>query len=173
VPAPEDISLVEATAGLRDPFLEMAQEFRDLCDDRYSDALDDFDDYIRRSQEGSRGVGLSPGMVPMTELWLVRDGRRILAVSHLRHHLTPALLRFGGHIGYVVRPSERRKGYGTRLLALTLEKARQRGLTRVLVTCDDENVGSARIIEKNGGQRDSMGTNPNNGKPLRRYWIEL
>jgi predicted acetyltransferase len=171
--APEDISLVEATAGLRDAFLDMAQEFRDLCDDRYADALEDFDAFIRRSQDGSRGVGLGPGMVPMTEFWLVRDGRRILAVSHLRHHLTPALRRFGGHIGYVVRPSERRKGCGTRLLALTLERARERGLRRVLVTCDDDNIGSARIIEKNGGVRATMGTNPNNGRPLRRYWIEL
>ncbi len=59
--------------------------------------------------------------------WLVRDGCRVLAQSSLRHHLTPALERFGGHIGYVVRPSERRQGYGTLLLALTLASARARG----------------------------------------------
>lgn len=171
--AEEQITLVEATADLRDALLEMAREFRDTGSDRYSDALEDVDAYVTRCVDASRGVGLRPGIVPYTQLWLVRDGRQVLAVSSLRHHLTPALERFGGHIGYVVRPSERRKGYGTRLLALTLEKCRERGLERVLVTCDDDNVGSARIIEKNGGVRDTMGTNPNNGKPLRRYWIEL
>ncbi len=171
--AEEDVTLVEATNELRDAFLDMARESRTAGDDRYVDALQDFDAFVRRCHDASNGIGLKPGEVPSTMLWLVRDAGRVLAHSSLRHHLTPALERFGGHIGYVVRPSERRKGYGTRLLALTLEKCRERGLTRVLVTCDDDNIGSARVIEKNGGVRDTMGTNPNNGKPLRRYWIEL
>jgi predicted acetyltransferase len=171
--AREDLILVEATPKLRDAFLDMAQEFSAAGDDRYAEAARDFDAFVQRCRDGSHGVGLRPGIVPWTELWLVRDGRRVLAVSHLRHHLTPELERFGGHIGCAVRPSERRKGYGTKLLALTLEKARARGLTRVLVTCDDDNVSSARIIEKNGGVQDTMSTNPRSGKPSRRYWIDL
>jgi predicted acetyltransferase len=167
-----NLTLVEPTPELREAFLDMAQEFRALGDDRYGDAIEDFDAFLRRCLDASRGVGLRPGIVPSTSLWLVLDGQSVLAVSNLRHHLTAELERFGGHIGYAVRPSQRRKGYGTALLAMTLEVARKRGLARVLVTCDDDNVGSARIIEKNGGVRDAMGTNPRSGKPLRRYWIE-
>lgn len=171
--AQENISLLQATPELRDAFLEMAQELRASGDDRCADAIKDFDAFVRRCRDASSGVGLGPGLVPWTTLWLVRDRRRVLAYSHLRHRLTPQLESYGGHIGYVVRPSERRKGYGTLLLALTLPEACARGIRRALVTCDDDNLGSARIIEKNGGVLQDMGTNPASGKPTRRYWIEL
>lgn len=171
--AEKSFTLVEPTPELRDAFLDMAQEFRTSGDDRYEDAIEDFDAFVQRCRDASRGVGLRPGIVPSTSLWLVLHGHRVLACSHLRHHLTPELERFGGHIGYAVRPSERRKGHGTILLALTLSKARKHGLVRVLVTCDDDNIGSARVIEKNGGVFHDMGTNTRSGKPLRRYWIDL
>ena len=174
--AQEDISLVQATPDLRDAFLDMAQELRASGTDPRAHAIlaiEDFDAYVRRCTDASQGVGLGPGIVPSTALWLVRGGNRVLAYSNLRHRLTPELQAFGGHIGYTVRPSERRKGYGTLLLALTLPRARALGLRRVLLTCDDDNVGSARIIEKNGGVLQDMGTNPASGKPTRRYWIEL
>jgi predicted acetyltransferase len=85
--------------------------------------------------------------------------------------LTPYLAEEGGHIGYDVRPSERRKGYGTHLLRLTLAEARRIGLTRVLVTADEANVPSWRIIEKNGGEYEPEVVR---GKlaALRRYWID-
>ena len=73
----------------------------------------------------------------------------------------------------MIRPSQRRRGYGTRILALTLDKARLLGLERVLVTCDDDNLGSARIIEKNGGLLASKGLSTSSGVLIRRYWIAL
>ena len=71
----------------------------------------------------------------------------LIGVSSLRHHLTHALEHHGGHIGYAIRPSERRKGYGTRLLAMTLDQHAM-GFRRVLVTCDTDHIASARVIEK-------------------------
>ena len=109
----------------------------------------------------------------MTLFWLVRGGTAIVGTSQLRHTLTPDLEHEGGHIGYNIRPSQRRKGYGTRLLGLLLGKARGLGLQRVLLTCDTDNVASARIIEKNGGRLDSDGISGKSGKPISRYWIEL
>ncbi|MEW5867934.1 MAG: GNAT family N-acetyltransferase [Chloroflexota bacterium] len=86
----------------------------------------------------------------------------------------PAALDLEGrHIGYAIRPVRWRRGYGTHILALTLEKARERGLRRVLVTCDKENTASARIIEKNGGRLAGEALAERSGKPVLRYWIEL
>jgi predicted acetyltransferase len=109
---------------------------------------------------------LAPDMVPYTVYWLVED-RTFIGRLCLRHALTPALSRHGGHIGYVVRPSRWRQGYGTRLLALGLAEAAKLGLDRVLITCDAGNAGSQRVIERNGGvYADQIGNE-------RRYWIAL
>lgn len=111
--------------------------------------------------------------VPQDVYWLSTPAGELLACSRLRHHLTPALEIEGGHIGYAVRPTARRQGCATRLLALTLEKARAIDLRRVLVTCDSDNIGSARTIEKNGGVLEDLRVSPDSGKLIRRYWIAL
>jgi len=100
-------------------------------------------------------------------------GKDVLGASNIRHELTPKLRREGGHIGYGVRPSERRKGYATRLLAETLKFARNRGLDRVLITCDKPNLGSAGTILRNGGILDSEEFLPDHGQIIQRYWIQL
>jgi predicted acetyltransferase len=88
------------------------------------------------------------------------------------HSLNPYLERFGGHIGYVVVPEYRRQGYATEILRQLLQIACQKlGLKRVLVTCDDDNVGSIKTIEKNGGVFESLVTGPDSDTPKRRYWI--
>jgi len=133
---------------------------------------DDFTACVEQLERESRGEGMPDWFVPQLTCWLVQSGR-LLGEVRLRHRLTPPLENFGGHIGYVVRPSEWGKGYGTRLLALALEQARALGLPRVLIVCDDENIASARVIEKNGGVLDSWGVSPIDGKPTRRYWITL
>jgi len=91
----------------------------------------------------------------------------------LRHQLTPALEHEGGHIGYDIRPSARRRGFGTLILALTLERARILGLARALLTCDTDNTASARIIERNGGALAARVVSNRTGKLISQYWIEL
>ena len=139
-------------------------------------ARGDFAAFVQRLQDDERGVALKPGIVPSSAYWLLRhdaDGATVLGVSSLRHALTPALEDVGGHIGYSIRPSERRRGYGTRILALTLQYARALGLERVLVTCDTDNTGSARVIEKNGGVLASEGYSELTKTRVSRYWITL
>lgn len=96
----------------------------------------------------------------------------IVGTIALRYYLNESLLNTGGHIGYGVRPCERRKGYGAQMLALVLEKCRDRGMDRVLVTCDWDNTASAKTILKNGGVFENEFCEEN-GNRVRRYWISL
>ena len=150
----------------------MAKEFQAAGDERYKSALENFSVYIKQASKNSQGIDLKPDRVPGTEFWLV-DNSKVIGRSTLRHQLTPALEREGGHIGYDIRPSERRKGYGTLILGLTLEKAKNLGLKKVLITCDTDNTGSAKIIEKNRGKLAGCEISDRSGKQISRYWIEL
>ena len=128
--------------------------------------------YLDLLERHARGEGLPPGHVPSTFLFAFDDGRIVGRVS-IRHALNGFLLRLGGHIGYAVVPEFRRRGYATEMLRQAVEIARARlGITRVLVTCDDDNVGSIRTIEKNGGRLENVITGPDLVKPKRRYWID-
>lgn len=129
---------------------------------------DEFDEYVATV----RRAATEPlaGYVPQTTYWLIAD-QQFAGQIDIRHHLTPALRRFGGHIGYRVRPSMRRKGYGTAQLALALPLVWSMGITRALITCDDDNIGSQRIIEENGGVLQDKVDNAR-GVLTRRYWVD-
>ena len=178
----EEVTLIQPSIIFESEYLSMAEEFwakkswvagenrfqndRDLIENSFSA-------YIRRLNEENQNIGLKPGYVPSTTFWLTTNNTQIIGESRLRHWLTTSLEHEGGHIGYVIRPSERRKGYGTHILALTLQKAKDLGLNRVLLTCDTDNIGSACVIEQNGGKLASQGTSNSYGKPISRYWIDL
>lgn len=104
------------------------------------------------------------GFVPSTHLWFV-DGPVFLGRLSIRHRLTNWLRDYGGHIGYDVRPSARRQGYGTQMLRQALPWCAELGIDPALVTCDTTNFGSRRVIEAAGGVFE----NELNGKY--RYWI--
>ena len=110
------------------------------------------------------------GYVPASQFWLIADGAGYIGDVDIRHCLNESLKRYGGHIGYKIRPSFRQRGFGTLICKLGIERARWLGISDILITCDDDNIGSARIIEANGGVlRDRV----DNGRGVltRRYWI--
>lgn len=112
--------------------------------------------------------------VPSTQyVYLRREDRRIVGMIQIRHCFNDFLERYGGHIGYSVRPDERRKGYAARMLSLALDRCRELGIRRVLVTCLEDNEGSRRTILKNGGKYESTVFEPGEGIRLQRYWISL
>ena len=128
---------------------------------RYLDVLADYRD----------GVNLPRDHVPSTFLLAFVDDR-IVGRTSIRHRLNEHLMRVGGHIGYAVVPEFRRLGYATEILRQSVVIARdQLGVTRTLLTCDDDNVGSIRTIEKNGGVLESVVSGSDLDKPKRRYWI--
>jgi len=133
-----------------------------------------FREYLTVLADLQQGSNLpSPDSVPETFLFAFL-GDRIVGRVAIRHCLTASLEREGGHIGYVVVPECRRQGHATTMLRLALPVAREKsGATRILVTCDDGNVGSARTIEKNGGVLENVVVAPERGKAIRRYWIQL
>ena len=167
-----DLELIEPTEALREAHMDFLDDFRQAGEQYSREARHDFAAYVRRRRDQANGIGLPDGWVPATTYWLVRGGR-VLGSCGLRHRLTDALRDFGGHVGYSIRPSERRKGYATQMLAMVLEKARAMGLKRVLITCDANNVPSARVIQKNGGRLDSESMSQQAGRITQRYWIEL
>ncbi len=133
---------------------------------------DDFKALLKRLDDCSKGIDIPEGFVPHSSFWLIDACDRIIGVSNIRHGLTDKLRREGGHIGYGIRPSERRKGYGTILLRESLEKARGIGVSRALITCDKQNLASARVILKNGGKFDSEEFIDTKRCVTQRYWIE-
>jgi predicted acetyltransferase len=170
--------LIEPTLELRESWLESAAEWgathQDGAGVHEADDLstvEGFSAWIARLREQSdESVAVGPDRVHASYWWIVDDGEYAGAIS-LRHRLNDQLLDGGGHIGYGVRPSARKRGLASWALGEVLVRARDRGLERVLVTCDDDNLASARTIERNGGVLEDvretwLGL-------ARRYWIEL
>lgn len=160
--------LIPPTARVRGSFLVAMAEFRaegrggaadqtmvgdEIRDfgQAWSTAPDGFATYVDWLRAQALEESPRPdGYVPSTTLWWV-DGDGYLGRLAIRHRLTPRLLEMGGHIGYDVRPSARRRGHATAMLRAALPVARGLGIGSALVTCDLDNVASRRVIERNGG----------------------
>ncbi len=180
------LELVTPHSRLQRSFLEAADEFLAAGEAHHADIpavrpeaftedvrftreeLEDPERFARFAEwvagQKDEGSPRPEGYVAATELWMVADGEYVGRIS-VRHELTELLLTWGGHVGYSVRPSARRRGYATRALALMLPVAADLGIDPVLVTCDPDNDGSRRTIEKNGGVYEDT----REGKL--RYWV--
>jgi predicted acetyltransferase len=165
-----ELTLVKPTLRLADEFQRLACEHLAEGDRRYEEAAHNVAAFIATCDAHEAGRSLPAGWVPQSTFWLVRNHEHMLGCSRLRHALTQFLSHQGGHIGYDIRPSERGKGYGNVLFALTLRQARKLGFAQVLVTADEANVASWKVIERNGGRREDGHFAGTNG-PFRRYWV--
>ena len=113
------------------------------------------------------------GKVPDSVFFLLDiDRNRLLGAINIRHTLNDYLLKYAGHIGDGIRPSERRKGYATKMIELALIECKKLGINKVLMVCDKDNIGSARSIINNGGVLENEFIDEKN-KVNQRYWIEI
>lgn len=171
--------LTVPTTALREAWLEsrddwgrgVHQDGSGLRPEDEVDSSEDFAAYVARLlREGDVTVAPAEGRVHCTHRWITEDGRVLGAIA-LRHELNDFLLRAGGHIGYGIRPSARRRGLASWALALTLERAHGLGLDRVLITCVETNLASRRVIEKACGVLEDVSETELG--LTRRYWIDL
>jgi predicted acetyltransferase len=125
-------------------------------------------EYLEILDDQRLGRNLPLGKVPATFLIAEHDGQ-LIGRSSIRHALNDFLFNVGGHIGYGVRPAFRRRGFATEILRQSLELISELGVTEVLVTCDDDNVGSYKVIESQGGVLENRVEFE--GSLKRRYWI--
>ena len=170
------IALVEITPDVARAYLAMVDEFEAAGEGYpFNDAAlarRDFAAFADDLRNEALGIGLPPDVAPQTTCILMDGDGRALGEIRCRPRLTAPFERHNGHIGYNVRPSERGKGYATRMLALVLEKARVLGLERVLLPVEGENPASVRVIEKNGGILERRYTD-DTGEMVAIYWIAL
>lgn len=138
--------------------------------------INNFQAWCVRKYDLSRPVtwpdGTKVPRVPFSEFWLVKEDLFIGRIQ-IRHKLNEFLLQFAGNIGYSIRPSEQRKGYGKKILQMTLPHLKALGIDPVLITCNDNNISSIKIIESVNGILENKVPTPGSDIPQRRYWISL
>ena len=132
-----------------------------------------FAQFTQRLHSERKGIDLQKDYVPATTLWLV-DNDEFIGRLQIRHILgTENLQKLHGHIGYYIRPSKRKQGYGSKILELGLKETKKLGIEKALITCNVDNVGSKKIIEKHGGVFEGEIEDTDKNTIKRRYWITV
>ncbi len=173
------LKLVVPTIKQKKEAIEFIKEFR-----KYNSNLngtgglesytDNYDNWLNIVSDYARGLNLKSGYVPASTFFVIRqEDNRIVGMINIRHELSEYLLQQGGHIGYGIRPTERKKGYATQTLYLGLEKCEELGIDKVLLTCDKDNLGSAKTIQNNYGILENEFYDEREDETFQRYWIDV
>jgi predicted acetyltransferase len=171
--------LVPFSLDYLDRYLEKLQEYSAHNDgsmslqDRASLSPEEVAQLVQKLSLEYLPEHVDPGLVACSHYFLANEHNALLGECRIRHELTERLLWCGGHIGYDIYPSHRGKGYGNLILKLALEKARELGIYWVMVTCDEDNVISRKVIEANGGVLDEKcPLGEDDGVKILRFWIQ-
>jgi predicted acetyltransferase len=169
-----EVKLVKPSIEYKDSYLSFYKEWTESGEDIVPWVVEknpaNFEEMLKWLSESEFEDNLPDDYVPHSTYWLINEENIVVAAVNIRHRLNERLRKAGGHIGYGVCPSQRRKGYATKLLALALKKTKELNIENVLVCCDKENIASERTIVNNGGVFSSEHIEPN-GDIVRRFWI--
>jgi predicted acetyltransferase len=169
----EGLFLLKPNINFKNEYLDMIDEWKLHKEEMIPWSLNfdtsNFQSMIEKLEGYSKGIGMQEGYVECSTYWLIKENNKVLGAIDIRHRLNDNLLFRGGHIGYGIRPSERKKGYATIMLREALKECKSMKIPRVLITCSKDNLGSARTIINNGGILDSEAVD--NGELFQRYWI--
>lgn len=174
--------LREVTNQDKDKIIEMYEEYMlsELIPgiDRFEGIRDfekleklSFDDWMDDLEKNKYEENLPESYSPHT-LYLAINDNKIVGAIGIRWKQVPALMTFGGLIGYSIRPSQRGKGYASEMLKLALEKFKNTDIKNILITCKDFNIASKKVIERNGGIFENTYNNADDGYNYLRYWIK-
>ncbi|MBS5857545.1 MAG: GNAT family N-acetyltransferase [Clostridia bacterium] len=133
----------------------------------------DFEVWLEELEKKKSEKNLPKTYSPQTLYLAINDNDEIVGAIGIRWKQVPALMTFGGLIGYSIRPKQRRKGYASEMLKLALDKLKNTNLENVLITCKDFNIASKKVIEKNGGIFENTYNNIDDGYTYLRYWIKI
>ncbi|GFZ31476.1 acetyltransferase [Clostridium zeae] len=146
----KETTLVLPSKDYEKSFQEYAFSYKNTEDnyyfEKYKKAIENFDEYLEELYKLSEGIDVPEDSVRTTNYWLL-DNNNVVGVVRVRHEE----IKGAGHIGYDISPSFRNKGYGSEILRQAIEKAREIGIEEPVVTCNTNNLGSKKIIEKNNG----------------------
>lgn len=170
----QDVKLVKPSILFKDSFIEFVEDVKNTgyeSYEHYTKAEEDFEEFVTDLTNSSKGINIPEGWVPCSSYWLVDDSGEVVGVIRIRHRVDSDYLQMIGHIGYEIKSSRRKKGYGSKLLELGLTEARKIGLEKVLITCDEDNIGSIRIIEKFNGKYKKLFVDDESGKNVLQYEV--
>jgi len=175
----ESLILIKPSMEYAEEIMAYKKEFLDT-EDRMNgcgglERFEDLREWINRCILFEKQETLpNPDFVTTDQFMLVRESdKKVLGMIQFRHYLNEYLAEFGGHIGYSVRRSERRKGYATRMLKMCLDKCHEKGLQKVLITCMSKNEACRRTIIAAGGVYERKTHPDSENVDMDRYWISL
>lgn len=176
-----NLYLKEPTINEMNEIIEMCEEIRSIDKDNVFEGLsnlknitkENFNDFLVELEKNKNIKLYKPHLVNQTTYLLMDECNHVYGGVNIRHELNENLLNHGGNIGYLIRPSERKKGYAKVMLKLALEECNKLGIKKVLISCRKENIGSEKVIESNGGIFEDEQYSKENNNTYKRYWITI
>lgn len=169
------LELILPDLKYKDNIMDYKREFIETRDSMDGSAglmdAETFEVWYKAFQDNLKEETVRQGLVPATTYLAFNNDNRLVGMIDIRHKLNDYLLNYGGNIGYSVRKSERKKGYATEMLGLALKECIKLKIKEVLITCDKENIASAKTIINNGGKLENEVTEGT--RITQRYWINF